>query len=516
MSNKDDYVLDDELAKSIERLVKEETNVAKAFVDGQESDDNDEKIRFNSIAAEAVVDEERFMTKMIGAKDRESFVKSAEDASDKENLVKAAVAVSTAAKPSDNEMHSGAVADKAKKKTVRGKYIIAACCAGVVLLVMVVAVIVIIVGRSRGYSYNYNKGMEYYNSYNYNAAAEYLEKAYAEPQGKNNTEIMLAIYNCYNVTGRQQEAVDILKKITEVDFGNEQAVKALAKWYHDNKDADGMNYLIDRYKNTDCEKYISQYRVMKPTASRQPGSYEDALDVTLFASSGCTIHYTTDGTVPDKNSAVYSSPVKVDKNMMIKAVAVNEYGIISDVAEFDYKINYKAPAMPVLSVAGDIITEETVIKITNMAADDKAYYTTDGTVPGTESTEYKDGIQLEVGEYQLSVIIINKNNVAGTALNRKITVKKALSYEEATASLIKRMQELNIVAADGVTVVAGGSIEFAYQSRLEISSIEMYYIRMDIKQNDGKKTSEYYGVDVSNGKTYKVSGSGDAMTAVQY
>ena len=47
-----------------------------------------------------------------------------------------------------------------------------------------------------------------------------------------------------------------------------------------------------------------------------------------------------------------------------------------------------------------------------------------------------------------------------------------------------------------------------------IDNIDMYYIRLDIKETSS--TEGYYGVGVNNGKCYRITGSGSNAKAVEY
>jgi len=67
-----------------------------------------------------------------------------------------------------------------------------------------------------------------------------------------------------------------------------------------------------------------------------PGTFVSSLDVTLNVPQNATVYYTTDGTAPDRNSAVYNAgeTIKVEKGTVnIRAVAINDAGMPG--AEFD-------------------------------------------------------------------------------------------------------------------------------------------------------------------------------------
>ena len=82
-----------------------------------------------------------------------------------------------------------------------------------------------------------------------------------------------------------------------------------------------------------------QETVVTPTFSPAGGNYTEAQNVTIScATSGATIHYTTDGTTPTASSAVYSTPISVAETTTIKAMAVKEGMINSEIAEATYTI----------------------------------------------------------------------------------------------------------------------------------------------------------------------------------
>ena len=91
----------------------------------------------------------------------------------------------------------------------------------------------------------------------------------------------------------------------------------------------------------------------KPVASVEPGTIYNTTTVELSSESEGTIYYTTDGTEPTEESAVYSEAIAVSEfgaTTVIKAVVINgdEY---SDVATFSYALNV---ADPVFSIDGGV------------------------------------------------------------------------------------------------------------------------------------------------------------------
>ena len=79
--------------------------------------------------------------------------------------------------------------------------------------------------------------------------------------------------------------------------------------------------------------------VATPTFSPAEGTFTSAQNVTIScATSGATIHYTTDGSTPTTSSATYSSAIAVSETTTIKAIAVKSGMNNSSVASATYTI----------------------------------------------------------------------------------------------------------------------------------------------------------------------------------
>ena len=79
--------------------------------------------------------------------------------------------------------------------------------------------------------------------------------------------------------------------------------------------------------------------VAAPTFSPAAGAYYGAQDVTIDCTTNdVTIYYTDDESVPDENSTEYTTTFSVSSSKAIKAVAIDEDGYSSTVAEAAYTI----------------------------------------------------------------------------------------------------------------------------------------------------------------------------------
>lgn len=80
-----------------------------------------------------------------------------------------------------------------------------------------------------------------------------------------------------------------------------------------------------------------------PVVSLDSGTYNEREKVTVTADAGCTIYYTTDGTIPTADSKEYKKPFKIPEvNTVYYFIAIDEKGVSSDVVTrvYDYKKVY--------------------------------------------------------------------------------------------------------------------------------------------------------------------------------
>lgn len=83
-----------------------------------------------------------------------------------------------------------------------------------------------------------------------------------------------------------------------------------------------------------------------PVFSLDPGTYASEQTVSLSTvTPGAVIHYTTNGTVPNESSPVYSGPIQVPTTTIIKAFSVVSGKVNSPVVSAIYTINAPNPAI---------------------------------------------------------------------------------------------------------------------------------------------------------------------------
>ncbi len=129
--------------------------------------------------------------------------------------------------------------------------------------------------------------------------------------------------------------------------------------------------------------------VATPTFSVLTGTYTMAQSVTLLdTTSGAVIYYTIDGTMPTRNSHLYSAAITVDATETLEAFAVVPGDTDSAAATAAYTFNQAQAATPGFSVVQGTYTSAQPVTLTDGTAGASIYYTTDGTTPTYFSTKF--------------------------------------------------------------------------------------------------------------------------------
>jgi chitodextrinase len=100
----------------------------------------------------------------------------------------------------------------------------------------------------------------------------------------------------------------------------------------------------------------SSPRLAAPTFAPASGSYTAAQSITLSASSGASIYYTLDGSLPTLSSRVYTGAIAVSATTTLNAIAVQSGFLTSLVAAATYTIGSSAP---IAYVQGNNATPQT-------------------------------------------------------------------------------------------------------------------------------------------------------------
>lgn len=165
--------------------------------------------------------------------------------------------------------------------------------------------------------------------------------------------------------------------------------------------------------NTNCSVYSAPFSMLQngtvkafavcdgysdsDIATYKVDSYKTADPIVVFANLKVyitcetvesQIYYTTDGTSPLTNGVLYSDPISVTSNCVIRAVAKRSGYNDSEVIEYDVDVTNVKCITPILSIEGNLLT------MTTLTEGATIYYTTNGSTPTAQSERYISPIML--------------------------------------------------------------------------------------------------------------------------
>ena len=152
--------------------------------------------------------------------------------------------------------------------------------------------------------------------------------------------------------------------------------------------------------------YASDYTCGLPTFTRNG----NLVSIVSAPAEGTTIYYTTDGTTPTTASNVFTMPIEVSQNGVVKAMAVNAKLFTSEIAE--YEVNWFKVDAPEIAFDGIFAS------MTCVTPNSRIYYTVDGSSPTAESFLYT-GVVTMTGSCTVKAMAMrdNFNNSAVTAIS---------------------------------------------------------------------------------------------------
>lgn len=332
--------------------------------------------------------------------------------------------------------------------------------------------------------YQINKAEELAQNGAYDQAIACLEEAYNEYPEEASLLFLEADY--YYLQKRDRDALLSLMKIIDGENGIryagedvEEAYGKIITIYANQKAYGQINELLRNCGNERVISRFQSYMAMEPEFSYVEGSYAEVIPLKLSSNTSGTIYYTMDGTKPDKNSLIYTSPLFLETGeYTISAFFVNDYGIESEIVTKTYVINLAVPNAPEVELYSGEYTEATMIAV-ETAEDCKTYYTTDESKPTADSVPYTGPIPMPLGRTLFKFVNISKEGIASEVTTRTYTLRLrgSIPTETAVTNLVNRLTETGyLFDAAGHNPRQSGTLSYQFSSVLKVGTEDYYTI----------------------------------------
>ena len=385
--------------------------------------------------------------------------------------------------------------------------------------------------RSSSYEYQAELAEQAYLEGDLDGAIDYMEKALTLSSGDDEMKFKLAKY--YFEAFDDEKALLMLWEIAyEKNENQERAYKEIISYYEKQSDFPMIESILEACENENIVNSFRDYLANPPEFSYASGEYDDVITLTLSAGSNGSIYYTTDGHEPTQESTLYTSPIQLNLGSHeINAIFVNNYGVVSEVANATYRIYIRVPDALAISVPDGEYTVPILIE-TEVPQFCTVYYTTDGTPPTMgESNEYSEGIPMPLGHSHFIFAAISQEGISGdvTECDYNLTIDSDLDMQtvvdafkqynlnmgrtaDIEGHLPGNLTRYSYVIDSAINLDESGNVVSGNMADPETGEMKepedphIYYIITENTVDTSgltMKTGNYYMVSVEDGSIYK-------------
>lgn len=389
------------------------------------------------------------------------------------------------------------------------------CCVGLLMAVLLAG---ICVWHHYSYDYQMKCAVSCMSKKQYSEAITYYLRALE--LDNSDIEVIFSLAEAYMQRGNKIEYEYLLREIIRNPSSTqEQLDKAYGKLiaiYKAREEYDSINEILLLSENTAIRTAYQAYLAAPPRFSYEEGDYDKAVPLKLSSDTIGRIYYTIDGSEPDSSSNLYTAPILIaEPDTVIKAVAVNEYGVYSEVVSKTYNVDIEMEDAPNISVISGTYYIPMMIEV--LEADDRdVYYTTDGTQPNLHSTLYTGPIPMPLGRSVYNFAYVDEDGNRGLVAERRYYLKleTMVSVEEAEALVVECMlMQQKIYNAEGnYSTESSARYLYEYQYVMSIEGQGDFYVIAEIFMDDKgvkSKTGSYYAVSVNEKRCFKLTIDGN-------
>ncbi|MBQ7582775.1 MAG: chitobiase/beta-hexosaminidase C-terminal domain-containing protein [Lachnospiraceae bacterium] len=373
---------------------------------------------------------------------------------------------------------------------------------GALIAVLIFVIVFFVRNAEKDPVDTYEEAMKLYEAGNYTEAIDLLKTTDLSALGNSDNVLLLA--DCYFSLSKYDECIAVLKAELENRREDTGLLKRLMECYIALNDTESIKRLLSETSNKEILSAYDDYISKPPLFSLESGTYTDDEQLSLISEDEGEIHYTLDGSEPTKESTLYVQPFVFDVGEhTVKAVFVNQKGIVSEPVEHTYVIERKMLDDPVLLTEGGKYTDPELIRLEKPVGA-VIYYTDDGSDPGSDANVYNQPIPMPIREKTYRFIMIDGEGVTSQIIEATYTLQMATLVDVTMAE--NAVQLCLTIGGKGVK-----QSEYKCSSALRINNKNYYLVEEYSLQTAEKvKTGRVYAVDVLTGELYKLD-----MTSVQ-
>jgi hypothetical protein len=142
-----------------------------------------------------------------------------------------------------------------------------------------------------------------------------------------------------------------------------------------------------------------------PNISPNGGSFSTSQNVTLSTPTAtASVYYTLNGSTPSAASTLYTAPITISTDTVLKAIASAPGYVQSAVSSATFTFTDQTPPVTFSPAGGTYLTTQSVT-LSDTDSNAKIYYTTDGSTPTASSNLYSGPTQVAVSETIQAVAI---------------------------------------------------------------------------------------------------------------
>lgn len=267
--------------------------------------------------------------------------------------------------------------------------------------------------------------------------------------------------------------------------------------------------IAKRDNYNDSEETMYQLDVANVKCASPSANVNNNVLTLTTTTTNAAIYYTTDGTVPTTSSSLYSSPITLTENCVVKAIAAREHWVDSPVME--YTVDWFTVEKP------EIVYADGKVTITCSTPDASIYYAIGGATPTTSSTLYTQPITLYDNRVLKAIAVkknFNNSVVASYTPGNFSCSTPQISFDGRDVTIETATEGAEIYyTLDGTTPT---KYSHRYTSKVRVTDLcTVKVIAMKDYMNDSEVTS-YVIPAYYDGGTAKVGVAGSLSKALQW